>query len=309
MTHRLAARSICRMVRRPVLLMVAMTCGIGLASAQGLPTITSGPNFGTFTIGEVQTAFTATGGSGNYTWSLVSGTLPTGLAIRSDVPSFFPAGATAGLIGIATTPGTYNFRISVTSGANSVQQNCTMKITGLTVKDAFSLPNAFSGVPYQYTLTALNGAGPLTWTATSALPPGLTFLNGVITGTPTTPGVTTVNYTVTDGIDTAFRSFQITVFTVRFLTVGLLPNATQGSTYNASVAATGGTGSFSYSLVSGGLPGGLSFNGSGAITGTVNAGPGRYGFSVTATDSASASYTKTFSIDVIGIPPNCPPSD
>ncbi|HSU69443.1 MAG TPA: putative Ig domain-containing protein, partial [Tepidisphaeraceae bacterium] len=203
---------------------------------------------------------------------------------------------------MATTPGTYNFIIAVTSAGNTVPQACTVKITALTLKDTFNVPNAFLNTLYNYALTPLGAAGPVSFTATTAMPPGLNLSSaGVISGTPTSTGQTTVNFSFTDGIDTTFRSFQINVFTVRYTTPGVLPNATQNVPYNTSIVAAGGTGSFTYTTP-GGLPGGLSLSSSGVISGTTTTGPGRYGFSVTATDTGSASYTRTFSIDVIGVP-------
>ena len=101
----------------------------GRASAQ-TPSITVGPDLGTCN-GTVQVALTATGGNGTYTWSLGSGHLPSGVVLRTDVPSSFPAGSYAGLIGVATTPGTYSFTLAVTSAGNAVSRNCSMKITGL----------------------------------------------------------------------------------------------------------------------------------------------------------------------------------
>src|SRR5439155_19991678 len=133
-----------------------------------------GSNFGPFSIGQIETALSATGGNGTYAWSVVAGSLPPGLAVRTDKPSFFQSSASAGLVGVATTPGTYNFTLRVTSGGQTADQACTLKVTGLTVKDGNhfnDVPDAFVGEAYSYTLTALNAAGATTWTATSNLPP------------------------------------------------------------------------------------------------------------------------------------------
>jgi hypothetical protein len=271
--------------------------------------ITLGSNLGIWTIGEVQDSLNASGGNGTYSWSLVSGSLPPGVSIRTDVPSFFPAGTGAGLIGIATTPGTYNFTLSVTSGGTTASQAFTMKIANMTLKDVYNVPNGFIGVPYSYTFTPLNASGPLTWTATSALPAGLTFSNGVISGTPTqTVTNWNVSFQFTDGIDTVYRSFGINVYAIHFTTSGLLPNATQGVAYITNLAASGGTGSLTFTT-SNSLPNGLSLTSSGTIFGTPNTGPGRYGFNVTVTDTNNVSYTSTFSIDVIGVPPSLPSLD
>src|SRR5687768_12084318 len=92
---------------------VAVLCALlatsGVAHAQAVFQ-SQGPNFGTFSIGQLETSLSATGGDGtNYAWSVILGSLPPGVSIRTDKPSFFPPGASAGLIGVATTPGTYNF--------------------------------------------------------------------------------------------------------------------------------------------------------------------------------------------------------
>ena len=94
--------------------------------------ISTGANLGTWSIGEIQTQLVANGGSGAYTWSLAGGKLPPGLALRTDVPPGFPPDASAGLIGVATTPGTYTFTLQAASGSQTLSQAFTMKITGLT---------------------------------------------------------------------------------------------------------------------------------------------------------------------------------
>jgi hypothetical protein len=121
--------------------------------------ITTGPGLGTWTLGPVQVQLDATGGTGGYTWAYVSGTLPPGLSLRTDVPSFFSPGTAAGLIGVATAPGNYSFTLSVTSGTSTVSQTFTMRITGLLLKDQSGMPDAFVGSPYTYQFTALNNAG------------------------------------------------------------------------------------------------------------------------------------------------------
>src|SRR6202022_2743022 len=104
--------------------------------------------------------------------------------LRTDFPSFFPSNASAGLIGVATTPGTYTFTLRVTSGGATVDQASTLKVTALTVKDPFQLPDAFVGTPFSYTFTVLNNAAPVTWTSTGGLPAGLNLSSaGVLSGT------------------------------------------------------------------------------------------------------------------------------
>ena len=122
------------------------------------PVITSGPNYCCWSTGIIYQALTATGGNSTYTWSLVGGALPPGISIRTDVPSYFPAGTSAGLIGVATTVGTYNFTLQVTSGGQSVTQSASMHISALILKDLGQFPDAFVNIaspPYQLTFLEL----------------------------------------------------------------------------------------------------------------------------------------------------------
>src|SRR6516225_4852311 len=98
--------------RSSVSLLAFFLLGVFALPAWGQVTITT-PSSQTWPLGEDQIELSATGGTGHYTWSLISGTLPPGLSIRTDVPSFFPSNAQAGLIGVATTPGAYDFTLQV----------------------------------------------------------------------------------------------------------------------------------------------------------------------------------------------------
>src|SRR5437588_238111 len=114
-----------------------------VASAQAL-TQNQGPNLGTWTIGPVDLQLNASGGagSGTYVWSLVSGSLPPGVSIRTDVPSYYPPNSNAGLLGVATTPGTYNFTLRLSSGAAApVDRAYTWTFSALTDSDDFTLPD------------------------------------------------------------------------------------------------------------------------------------------------------------------------
>jgi hypothetical protein len=88
------------------------------------------------------------------------------------------------------------------------------------------------------------------------------------------------------------------------LTTTSLPSATQGVSYSASLAASGGTQPYNWSISSGSLPAGLSLNSStGVISGTPTAG-GKLFFMAQVSDaqSPSATTTKELSI-VVHLPP------
>lgn len=94
------------------------------------------------------------------------------------------------------------FRILVTNGS-------PLRITPSV------LPNGTPGVAYSQTLSATGeGAGPFSWgVSESRLPPGLQISSGgVISGTPTQPGVYTFTVMVEDSQGmTAFRSYTLTI--------------------------------------------------------------------------------------------------
>ena len=264
-------------------------------------------NVGVWTLGEQQLPLVDSSGNGNYTWTLASGTLPPGLSLRTDVPSFFPAGVTTGLIGVATTPGNYSFTLSATNGATT-QIPFTMKITGLALKDQVQLPDAFVGSPYSYQLTALNPAagGTVTWTPANdnSMPAGLSLSStGLLSGSPTaSPGYHNINFSFTDGTDTVNSSVTLYISLVQITSPGLLPNATQYASYSYTLTASGGTGPYTFNGCC--LPNGLNLDSTGSITGTVNSGEGKQGFWVTVTDSQNNTASKLMVIDVVGMPEN-----
>ncbi|MBV8847729.1 MAG: putative Ig domain-containing protein, partial [Bryobacterales bacterium] len=285
-------------------------------------TITTGSNLGTLALGENQIPLQATGGSGPLTWSVVTGSmLPAGFAIRTDVPSFFPTGTAAGLIGVATTPETYNFSLQVSDSATTVSQPFTLTITDLNLKDGYPLPDAFVSSAYSYQLTAFNNTGPVSATfagcgspSPTGLPPGMslntTSTPGLISGTPTAAGNYNVNFSISYAGQTVGRGVGINVYAVQFTnavtSTGSLPNANQGASYTYGLTASSAAGG-PYTFSGCCLPPGLSLSPAGTISGTVTGGVTKYNFNVTVTDSASNSYTENMSIDVappsgVGVP-------
>jgi len=142
------------------------------------------------------TQITATGGTGSETFLVSSGTLPPGLALS----------ATGLLSGIPATTGAYCVTILGTD-----PQGCTGTITYsiiinpapcpvISLSPTF-LPPAIVNDPYNVMLTAAGGTAPYTFTVFSgALPPGLTLnsATGVISGIPTTAGVSNITFIATD---------------------------------------------------------------------------------------------------------------
>jgi large repetitive protein len=80
---------------------------------------------------------------------------------------------------------------------------------------------------------------------------------------------------------------------------GSLPAGTVGVTYSETIAVTGGSGSYAFSVTGGALPTGLTLSASGVLSGTPTAG-GNFSITITATDSSNQtlSGTQTYSLNV-----------
>jgi hypothetical protein len=130
-----------------------------------------------------------------------------------------------------------------------------------------SLPNGQVGTAYSTSLAASGGTQPYTWSLTSgALPAGLSLsAGGVISGTPTAAvSGTSLIFMVTDSEQPAQSQSATLSLTITapaaapVITTTSLPNGQVGAAYSTSLAASGGTPPYTWSLTSGALPAGLS---------------------------------------------------
>ena len=165
-----------------------------------------------------------------------------------------------------------------------------------------SLPNGSIGTAYSQTLNAVGGIGAHTWQLTAGtLPNGLSLnaTTGLISGTPTAlVNATPLTFQATDSgspAQTASVSLTLTITTAPLtITTTSLASGTTGVAYSQALAATGGTGAYTWQLTSGTLPAGLSLNASsGLISGTPTAAAAATPLSFKVTDSGSPAQTAT----------------
>jgi hypothetical protein len=163
------------------------------------------------------------------------------------------------------------------------------------------LPDGTIGVPYSHSLTATGGLPPYAWSITSGvLPSGLSLnpTTGVISGNATTEN--TYNFTVRateDGGDYAEKALSIKIVVPAILTYDI-PDGTIGEGYDQTLVAGGGTGPYTWSLDSGNLPPGLTFN---ASTGEIGGTPttdGDYTFTVSVEDSMGGTDDQELEISI-----------
>jgi hypothetical protein len=271
-------------------------------SLQILPalTITTASPLSSGILGDAYSqTFAASGGTGPYTFSLVSGTLPAGLSLNGPT-----------LNGTHTNVGTSNFTIRVTDSnapAFTADKAFTMDVVFppgliLSISTASPLPNGLQGTAYSQTLTPAGGTAPLNWSVVSGnLPAGLTLTGATIAGTPTTAGPSNFTVRVTDS-GVPQQSFQkafaitITANPLSITTTSPLPTGAAGLAYSQNFSVTGGTAPYTWTA-SGALPNGLTLSPAGALTGTPLE-AGSFNFTATVSDSSSPVLKQTASMQL-----------
>ena len=211
-----------------------------------------------------------------------------------------------------TAPAPSSSAVTATVTATSVADATKTAPTTLTVPAApsvttASLSAATVGTAYSATLAGSGGISPYAWTLSSGtLPASMTLSSaGVLSGTPMAADAGTINLTfkLTDsGTATALTATKALSLTINpapaiTFTAASLANATYEVAYSASVAATGGAGTLTYSLASGPLPTGLTLSPAGVISGTPTV-VGTFPITVKAADAFGDLQTQTYSVKV-----------
>ena len=262
--------------------------------------------------GQVGTAYStmlaATGGTPPYRWSVSSGALPPGLML---------AASTGVISGTPTTAENAEaVTIQVSDSGNpgqSSSQSMSVTINATTLRiSTTSLPSGQVGASYSTTLAASGGTPPYQWSVTSgALPPGLTLAaaTGVISGTPTAvENAEAVTIQVSDSgtprqLSSQSMSVTISPATLRVTTTSL-PSGQVGTAYSTTLAASGGTPPYQWSVSSGALPPGLTLAAStGVISGTPTTAENAEAVTIQVSDSGTPRQSSSQSMSVIISPP------
>ncbi len=240
-----------------------------------------------------QAQFTATGGTGQYSYSLVQGSvLPAGLALS----------ASGAVTGVPTTEGAFRFVVQLNSGDDSIQKlvRVTIDPPPLTLSPD-TLPEGTRGAAYQAAIAAAGGAAPYSFRITAGqLPAGLTFgSNGGISGTPTSLGTFKFTVQATDSRGrTGSKEFEIVVREELRITTESLPGGTQGDAYAAALQAAGGLSPYTFSVTAGALPPGVSLGADGRLTGTPTQ-AGSFTFTAQVADRSNRTARKQLTILIV----------
>ncbi len=244
-----------------------------------------------------------TGGTPPYTMTIAAGELPPGVTLSNNHIS-----------GTPTEAGVFSYTLQVTdSGADPIQQTASLE-TSMTVASRLQItsmtpPVGVQNRPYSFTLTAVNGTGPLQWSVKD-LPAGLTLDpdSGIISGTPTAATVNPVDLsaTVTDSSSPPAHSttdLSLNITGLLQFTSTNLGNAVVGQFTFFNIPFSGGFRPVSAKLVSGSLPSGWVL-GSDSISGESSQ-LGTYAFTLQLQDSASPPQTAqgSLTLNIVPKPP------
>ncbi len=243
----------------------------------------------------------ATGGVLPYHWTLVTGTLPAGLALNA---------VTGTLSGNPTTTGTSTFAVAITDSSNPTQsQTESMSIViaapALSLQKP-SLPSGQVNVAYTQSLAAIGGTMPYRWNVSSGALPAGTTLNantGVIMGTPNTVGTFAFAVSITDS--SSPTQSQIAQASIVIAAPALSfqqpspPSAQVASAYTYSLSATGGTAPYRWSVSSGALPAGIALNTTTSVITGIPTTSGTFSFGVSVIDSGNPAQSQNMSMAIL----------
>jgi lipopolysaccharide export system protein LptA len=272
------------------------------------PAVTLGPS--SLPADTVQIAYSQTiaASNGTGTISLAVSNVKNPIAGLT-VPSSGVTTLTIG--GTPTAAGTETFTVTATDQAGgTATANYSITVNPAITLSPLTLAPGTAQSVFKQTIRASGGTGTVTLVVSNVQNPvpGLnvpgsdtTELN--IGGTPTAPGTETFTVTATDQLGSATAvNYSVTIDPPVVVTPATLPTGTVNDPYSFAFAASGGSGTYSFSEV-GTLPSGLSLSSGGVLSGTPMQ-SGTFNITVTATDSngGSASLAFTFSVNPAVVP-------
>ena len=236
------------------------------------------------------TAIIAAGGEPPYTWTITG--LPAGLTPQSD----------GSITGRATELGVFRVAVSVTDAGRrlaSTYLSLVVRAQPLVITTTSPLPDARVGASMSQAFAATGGVPPYRWgIASGAIPPGTSFVGGLLSGSPEAAGGFEFAVSVTDsrGVAAA-KGFSLAVNAPLTITTSSLPAGRARQPYAASLGASGGQPPYTWNI--GGLAEGLSGSAAGVIGGTPDA-AGTSTVTAEVSDARGNRATASFELSIAG---------
>lgn len=197
--------------------------------------------------------------------------------------------------------------IAVNGGVLTIVDNQTIRRGALAVGDAATIDVAEGSIGAVRQLgTSPNTASSWLWTIVRR-PSGSTATLSASnirnpTFTPDVPDLYRFRLVASNGTATSVTEVDLVAISAT-LTVGpaTLPNGTRSLAYSANVSASGGTAPYTFAVIDGALPAGISLDPSGAFSG-VPSSAGGFTFKVRATDSVGSVGDRTYTLTIVSAP-------
>ncbi len=293
---------LCFLAVTVIISLVASSCGM---PAQAAGTQAPPPNSltvrGSLPPAGINQAYNAVlsvgGGSSPYHFSVKNGDLPPGVSLNP---------TTGRLSGTPTNSGDYSFEVIVTDAPRLDQGSQTFEVrvagkpsnNGVSISVNPGTATIVSTAKHQFMATVQGTSNTgVKWSASA----GSISSNGLYTAPLVTSLETTVvtATSVADSSKSANATITLSPGTTTNLTISTasLAGATRGSAYNAALSANGGTAPYKWNVTAGSLPGGISINDSGTVSGVPLA-TGTFNFGLAVADASGKTATSNLSIAV-----------
>ncbi len=182
-------------------------------------------------------------------------------------------------VGTHTITATYSGDGAYAGSAGSTTEQVYQNATSTSISASQTSVGVNTGVNFTASVYSSDGGGTVTFTSNNVDLPGC--INVVMTANGgayqaqcgaswSQPGTYTIVAAYSGDANSSSSSANTTVhvYPALAVTTTSLPSGTVGQAYSATLAASGGSGNYSWSVASGSLPDGLALSTSGAITGT-----------------------------------------
>jgi len=247
-------------------------------------------------------AFTQAGANGTATFTINSGSLPSGLSLAS----------TGVLSGTPLVPGSFPITVKVTdsNGCTGISPTYTLVINCQTItvtNPGVSTGTVDAAFSQNFTQTGVGTHTPAVFTINSgSLPSGLSLSSaGVLSGTPLVPGSFPITVKVTDANGCTGIGATYTLV-IACQTITVTNPATTSSVFNTALVPANftftqtGVGTHTpanFTINSGTLPTGLSLSSAGVLSGTPTQ-TGTFDINIQLTDTLGRSVSWNYSITI-----------